>query len=133
MLQGALRLDEKYDVYLGNSVSGSVKVEKQGLYYKFICKCSLSGDVICRLVVTGRDKQENLGVLIPMGDWFGLETRIPIKRIGDGPYHFSLLTKQETATHYIPLSPEEPFKYIARLKESFLLAQNGRMGIILPD
>lgn len=105
---------------------GKVQVLRQGLYYRFHCRCQLSGDVICRLHVTCGEKGENLGVVVPMGDGFGLDTRLAAKHLGEGEWRFTLTPKQETPEKkLVPISPEEPFAYISRLKDAYLAEQNG--------
>lgn len=117
----------------GPSVSGKVQVLRQGLYYRVICHCRISGDVVCRLMVKTRDRQENLGVVVPEGDGFCLDKRISIKRMGEGKPEFFLLPKHEKREGtFVPIYPEEPFGYIERLKDSFLAQKNGQTGILLP-
>ena len=42
-------MEENYGVYFGNRPVGKVQVTRQGLYYHFLCRCELTGDVMCRL------------------------------------------------------------------------------------
>jgi len=123
---------EHFYVYFGNEKVGGVQVVRQGLYYRFVCRCKLAGDVLCRLQVTCGDKCENLGIVVPMEGTFGLETKLPVKRLGEGNMEFLLLPKHEKkAERFIPICPEEPFAYIARLKEAYLSRKNGQVGIVL--
>ena len=84
---------------------GRVLVERQGLYYIFRCRCTLSGETAFRLFASCGEKQEDLGVLVPMGNFFGLDT-----------------------THFAPISPEEPFAYLQRLKDAYLAEKDGQIG-----
>lgn len=123
-----------YEVFFGNHQAGKVQVLRQGLYYRFVCRCRLTGDVVCRLYVSCGGQQENLGVVVPVGDGFGLDTRLPVKRFRGGDPVFSLVPKHETvAGQFVPIIPEEPFAYIERLKNSFLVRKYGQMGILLED
>lgn len=123
---------EYYYVYFGKEQVGGVQVVRQGLYYRFICRCNLNGGTICRLQVTCGDSRENLGIVVPMDGAFGLETKLPVKRLGEGKMEFLLLPKHEVLTeHFIPISPEEPFSYIARLKDTYLVKRNGQRGVLL--
>lgn len=127
-------MEGNYAVWFGSQQAGKVQVQRQGLYYRFICRCSLTGDVVCRLMVTCGDKQENLGVVVPMDGGFGLDTRLAVKKIGEGKMDFLLVPKHETAKaagKFVPIYPEEPFTYIARLKEAFFIRQNGQAGVII--
>ena len=121
-----------YEVFFGRKSAGTVQVQQSGLYYRIICRCKLSGDVICRLFVICEGRKESLGVLVPVDSLFGLDTRIPIKRLGHGKMEFILMPKHESiGGTFAPIYPEEPFAYIARLKNSFLQYKNGQMGITI--
>ena len=121
-------------VYFGNQLVGKVSVTRQGLYYRFQCRCQLSGDVVCRLSVRCGDRRESLGVVVPMDGGFGLDTSLPAKRLGEGEMEFALSPKHDLPQgKFIPLSPEEPFAYIERLKESFLTKKEGKLGLVLPE
>lgn len=123
-----------YGVYLGKQLSGKVQVTRQGLYYKFACRCQLTGDVVYRLEVTSGNSRENLGILVPMDGGFGLDTKVPVKRFQEGETGFQLLPKHEKSSGtFVAIYPEEPFAYISRLKSAFLVKQNGRMGILLQE
>ena len=117
-------------MFFGNQQAGKVQVTRQGLYYRFVCRCKLSGDVVCRLYISCGGQQENLGVVVPSGNGFGLDTRLPVKRFREGEPSFSLIPKHEmTSGQFVPIIPEEPFAYIERLKTSFLVRKYGQLGI----
>lgn len=125
-------MEGNYAVFFGREQVGKVQVLKQGLYYRFTCRCRLTGDVVCRLTVSCEDKQENLGIVVPIGDGFGLDTKLPVKRLGNGMMKFQLHPKHEIEIEkFTPIYPEEPFAYIARLKDSFLVRKNGQAGILI--
>ena len=123
-----------YEVFFGNQQAGKVQVTRQGLYYRFVCRCKLTGDMVCRLYVSCGGQRENLGVVVPVGEGFGLDTRQSVKRFRAGEPSFSLVTKTEMASgQFVPIVPEEPFAYIERLKTSFLVKKYGQIGILLED
>ena len=123
-----------YGVYFGKEQVGKVQVQRQGLYYRFICRCRISGDVMCRLWVACGDKRENLGLVVPMDGGFGLNTALPVKRLGEGELSFTLIPKHDTpAGRFVPISPEEPFAYIERLKESYLVRKGEQVGILISE
>ena len=131
-------MENTYSVRFGTQDVGKVQVKREGLYYRFFCRCRLSGDVVCRLVAVCGGKEENLGVVVPVEDGFGLDKKIPAKRLGEGPMEFYIATKGSIPTsenrqpgNFIAIYPEEPFAYIARLKEAFFVRQNGQAGIII--
>jgi len=131
--KGVRFLEGKYDVYLNGNAVGYAHVAKEGLYYRIQCRCRLSGDV-CKLTVSCEERQTNLGVLIPVEDGFGLETKVPIKRLGDGKIEFSIVPNRAVLTgKFVPIYPEEPFAYIEKLKNAYLAKQNGQIGIRIEE
>jgi len=126
-------LEGTYNVCLGRETVGEVTVTKEGLYYRFRCKCDLSGDV-CKLLVTCDETEENLGTLVPSGSSYCLNTRLPIKRLGKGQPVFSVVPNRPVvAGRFVPICPEEPFAYLERLKDAYLVRRNGQMGIIIQE
>ena len=127
-------MDGEYEIRMGKEVVGTATVEQQGLYYRFSCKCNISGSVICRVTVSCNGHHENLGVLIPMGSGFGLTTKVAVKKLGKGLFLFRATPKhQKNEGRFIPIYPEEPFAYITRLQNAFLEVRNGQAGVVIGD
>ena len=131
-------MEGTYTVRFGNQDVGKVQVSREGLYYRFFCRCRISGDVVCRLAVVCGEKEEILGVVVPVEEGFGLEKKLPAKRLGEGTMEFFLITKgsapiRETRQEgkFVPIYPEEPFAYIAQLKQAFFVRQNGQAGLLI--
>lgn len=124
-----------YAVRFGEEPVGKVQVTREGLYYHVICRCRLSGEGMYRLEAASGEKRVNLGILVPEDNGFGIKTRFPVSRIGEGELTFCLRPKHEQlgGRHFVPIIPEEPFSYLERLKDAFLETQNGKKGISLPD
>jgi len=113
---------------------GKVQVIRQGLYYRFICRCRLEWDGVYRLSVLCGSSQRNHGVVVPEGGGFGMDQLIPCKRLEDGNAEFFPAPRHDSVSgKFVPISPEEPFYYIAKLKDAFLTQQNGKLGILLPE
>lgn len=123
----------EYPVLWGKKTVGKVSVEKEGLYYHFCGRCRIDGNTILRLYASCGEKQECLGVMLPGENGFQVETKLPVKRLGDGPFAFHLAAKHDAQRDgtFVPVYPDEPFRYIAQLKEGFLSIQNGKMGIVI--
>lgn len=90
---------------------------------------------MCRLHVICGNVRENLGVVVPMDGGFGLDTRLPAKRLGEGNMEFLLIPKHEEVQSgkFAAIYPEEPFSYIARLKDAYLVRKNGQVGILIRE
>ena len=123
-----------YEIKDGVSSVGKATVQQQGLYYRISCRCPLTREGMYRLIVHCNEKQEDLGTLVPMEGVFGLEKRIPVKRLGTGVPEFLLMSKNSKPKEkYIPVYPEEPFSYMTRLKDAYLERRNGQLGIVISE
>lgn len=127
-------MEGTYEIILGGEPVGQARVTRQGLYYCFFCRCRLSGGVIFRLQVRWGEKTESLGIPVPQGEWFVLETRLPSKRMGQGKPEFLAVPRHpELPENFHPISPEEPFTYLSRLENAFLAYRDGKPGISFRD
>ena len=128
-------MEQSYDVLLDGTAVGRVQVSRQGLYDRYSCRCRLPGREVCRLYVRCGDRQENLGVLIPEGADFCLETGIPAKRLGEGERRFFVVPKSQKAPQpvaFLPIRPDQPFDFIEQLKDACLAVRDGQAGALLP-
>ena len=113
---------------------GQATVRRQGLYWQFSCRCDLSGETVCRVRVTCGGQQTNLGILVPEGGKFVLNTKVAASKLGSGTPEFTCQPRHpELQGKFIPLRPEEPFAYLHRLEDAFLARQNGELGIVIPE
>ena len=123
-------MEKWYPVHMGSSAVGKVRVIQQGLYYVFRCRCRVGETVMCRLSVCCGEKREDLGIVVPVDGGFGLETRLPVKRLGQGELAFFLTPKGTLeAETIIPVYPEEPFAYLSQLKRAYLIKRDGQCCI----
>ena len=137
-IRGALHLEEYYTVCFNDRDAGKVQLIRQGLYCRVICRCQVPGDRVFRLYSVGSDCRENLGVVVPEGDGFVLDRKIPAKRLGEGNIRFLLSDTDVQPDNvsggtFVPICPEEPFLYIERLKTAFLQSENGKIGIRITE
>ena len=123
-----------YDVYQADAKIGKMYVDRQGLYYRFRCRCSLTGKVIYRIVAKCGNISENLGILVPGEGDFILDTRLPAKRFPAGTFSFHALPRHSALQdRFIPIHPQEPFSYLSRLKNARLEKRSGQTGIVIPE
>ena len=128
-------MEGKYAVLLNGKQVGEVCVSKQGLYYRFQCTCQLQDDAVCRLMVRLKDGRENIGVMIPEGNRVQLDRKLPVKRFPGGSEEFYILRQGERQDKglFVPISSDEPFEYLPKLKDAFLTSQNGKIGVWIPE
>jgi len=123
-----------YDVFLGSQAVGTAQVRKEGLYYKISCRCSLSGETVCKIIVTCNDLKADLGVCVPTDGCFGLDTKLPVKQLGEGSFSFSIVPKHpQLQQNFVPIAADEPFGYLEKLNKACMAIQNGAVGILIDD
>ncbi len=121
-------------ILLGGQAVGTAEVRREGLYYCFDCQCRLSGEIMYRLTVRCGERTENLGIPVPEGGRFVLRSRIPVKRLGEGTFLIRAEPKHaELMGKFVPLSPEEPFRYLRRLQDAFLQVRDGQVGVVFRE
>lgn len=127
-------MDGTYDVLFGGEPVGKVFVDRQGLYYRFRCRCGLTGDAMYRLRACWGEQRRDLGILVPMEGDFGLQTRQPVKLFPEEPPRFLVVPRHgPVRENMTAVFPEEPYAYIRRLKEAYLARQREQMGAALPE
>lgn len=125
-------MEGNYGVYFSDKLCGKVQVLRQGLYYLFVCRCQITGDVVCQLKAVFPDTEQHLGILVPMDDGFGLRTKIPVKHFSGNPVKFAVSVKHDHSNEFFaPIYPEEPFLYIEKLKNAYLTRKYGQIGVII--
>ena len=125
-------MDGRYEVFQEGKAVGKVEVCREGLYYRFSCRCRPAGDGMMRLWMTCGEEETDLGLCVPMEGVVGTEKRISAKLCGPGEPQFCLYHKDDIFRgRFIPLSPEEPFRYLHRLENAFLERRGRQIGIVL--
>ena len=125
-------MEARYPIFMGQEQIGEATLTQQGLYVHFSCRCKLSGEVVHRLVLKRGEDSENLGILVPNGSYFELSKRIPLSRVGEGPFRICAVPRHaKVDEQFIPLIPQEPFSYVHRLNDAYLARRNGQIGVIV--
>lgn len=148
-------MDEIYAVMYRDEQVGKLQMQKQGLYCRLQCRCQLPGDDIYRLrMVQGKDST-HIGVLVPEGDGFLLDKKIPVKRIPAGELRFVVRGSREPEEpeerpeekpeqmqeqtqetipeekEFVPICEEEPFSALEQVRGSVLAWQDDQPGIFV--
>ena len=122
----------QYSIFSGDEEIGKAQVQRQGLYYHIRCRCRLTGEVRYKLLVSCGENTADLGLCVPQETDFGVDTKIPIKRLGEGSMSFHLVPKHMRGI-FVPVSSDKPFDYICQLENARLAKCNGVVGVILDD
>ena len=115
-------MDEKFEVTHGGRTVGTVKLRREGLYCRILCRCGLMDGEIYRLYADG----EKLGVLVPSGGELVLETKVAAKRLKPG-CGFSLDGRQAS---FFPIRPGEAFPQLCLVREGKLIFRDGEPGLL---
>lgn len=91
---------DAYEIQYQGKTVGTVRTQKQGLYHCFHCRCTLPDEGMYRIHAIAGDKWEDLGICIPVEGKFGMDKKVPLKRLGEGKLAFQLVEKD--------WKPEEP-------------------------
>ena len=93
---------ETYDITHESAPVGTARMEKQGLYYVFSCRCRLPKEGLYRIHAVNGETREDLGICIPMDGVFGMDKKVPQKRIGEGILTFELVPKDWKPQEIVP-------------------------------
>ena len=126
-------MEGTYEVCLGSMPMGTVHVSRQGLYWHFDCRCSLHSDTMQELILHIGQQTHNLGLLTPESGTFCLRTKLAAKKIGQGTPKFCLQPRHAPMEGiFVPLHPQEPFRYLHRLEQTYLARRGEEVGLVLP-
>lgn len=115
-------MEGTYELRFGEKRIGTVCVRREGLYYALLCRCPKLSRGMFELLAG----EENLGLLVPLHGVMGLECRIAAKRLGEGRLSFSL---RERNTDCVEIHAEEPFAYLQRLHDAYLVKKGEKTMI----
>ena len=125
-------MEGNYPLSFGGRTVGKVQVLRDGLYWRFHCRCKLSEGMIHKVMVSDGEKEVHLGILVPEGSGFQLDTRLPRKRLSGMKWQFQAMPTRPASTEYcVPIRSEEPFAYLERLKNAYLEKRDGQVVAIL--
>jgi hypothetical protein len=125
-------MEGTYSIHCGGQAVGTVKVSKEGLYYRFECECRLQKREVCKISAVCGEETIAIGTPVPEGEMFKLRTRLPVKRFsGRAPRFFITGNKEENAEEFIPVDPDAPFLHLKDLKNAVFCIQNGISGIVI--
>ena len=115
-------MEDTYEIQYHGEPVGHVRTQKQGLYLCFHCRCTLPDESMYRIHALGEAGREDLGICVPMDGSFGMDKKIPLKRLGEGGLTFQLVPKdwkpEETVIEPEPQMPvHEEEKIVEQITE----------------
>ena len=115
-------------VYYEGSSVGHARIQKEGLFYKFICSCTPPDSSVYRISVDDGENRRDLGICVPQGDIYTLTARVPCKYLKGDSLHFELTDKKAVA---VPVRSGEPFDHLEQLENARFHEENGQAEINL--
>ena len=113
----------EYTVIQNDAPVGQVQLAKEGLYYVIQCQVNLAKPGTYRLWAQTGEHSLDLGICVPYGGCFGLQTRIPAKKIN--PNQLRFLLKDSSKIQCIPVFEDQPFSCIQLLEKGKLCMKEG--------
>ncbi len=125
-------MEGTYEVAFGTETIGTVRVSRQGLYYRFESRCEECGGQMMQLQMNQGKQWTVLGLLIPKQNRLVLDTKIPAKRLEEGSARFRLIPRHASLPDtFVPLHPQEPFQWLRQLEGARLEKRGGEVGLVL--
>lgn len=107
-----------YDIMMDTKVVGQAEVIKEGLYYRFTCKCTPPNDAVHRILVNDGVHTRDLGICVPTGEWFCLVCRVPVKYLTGEKLVFTLAPNEKRTA--VPVETDTPFPALDKLETAYL-------------
>lgn len=127
-------MEGNFEVYQNGQAVGTVALSREGLYYRFRCRCSPLTESVTRLVWKADGNVLSLGILVPVGGCFGLDTRMAIKKCPGEKPEFMLVENGKEAMLQQPESaekkPSEPEHTEALIHEAEEAPRQEQMRIV---
>ena len=109
-------------VYRDSVPFGLAEIIREGLYYRIRVHCPQSG----RVLVYEAKGMRDLGICVPSEGEFVIETRVPVKQLGEGELSFCV-TSDKNMFH--PVEADKPFEHPDILRDCVLCFQKGQIGV----
>lgn len=118
-----------FDIYFYNSVVGKVIVMPDGLYYNISCRCTLPSNGIYRVIMHSGNQTINLGVCVPTGGCFGIDTKLPQKYIDVRNCTLELSKQGENDSLRVLIEPDKPFDKLQLLNRAVYDPETGVLSV----
>ena len=119
-----------YNVCFDNQIVGWVTVTRQGLYAIISCRCGVTGGKKYDLYAKTETGKCSLGLLYAADGGYGLDTRIPVKKLGQGSIQFLIEQKMEQACS-ISLHCQIPTSVLLALEQYSYARSEGKPCLVL--
>ncbi len=117
------------DIMMDGKNVGTVTIEKEGLYYRFFCRCHFEDKAVHSIWVFWEGGSRKLGVCIPEGKYACLNTKVPIKYIPSTELTFKIDHRENDG--FYPIDPGQPFPHMDKLTKARFATLDGKPGLVI--
>jgi hypothetical protein len=121
-----------YKVYKSQEAVGEVVLTQEGLYYRIRCNCKPTNEIL-RLVCRSTQEETVIGVCAPTEWGFGIERRVPVKKMGQPPLEFQLLGEMDMQGDFYKLTDRLPDVLLDKLERCRFVVRDGVAGLRIMD
>jgi hypothetical protein len=115
-------LQTYYTVFRETEAFGKAELNREGLYYRICIHCPQSARIHLRCALGTLD----LGVCVPSAGEFIIQTRIPVKKIGEGKITFYTASEE---TSFYPVSEDASFLRLNLLRSCVMASHGDVIGV----
>jgi len=123
----------EFEIAMDGKVVGKATVERQGLYCRFSCRCVFPDKGIHTIWVCWDGGSRKLGVCVPNGRDYCLNTSVPLKYIPDKRLTFAVDYTEKKQDDFYAVDAERPFDPIDKLSRAQFDVRDGKPGLIIPN
>ena len=120
---------QEYPITCENKSVGTAQVTVEGLYYRIRCYCTQEARPPRRILMRSEAASVDLGICVPDGNRFSLNTRIAVKRLGKGDFSFHLSSPGNEKEIFYVVDKNKPFPHLPSIKKARFAVQDGKAGL----
>ena len=120
---------QEYPIICKNKPVGTAQVTVEGLYYRIRCWCTQEARPPRRILMRSEAASVDLGICLPDGQQFIMNTRIAAKRLGEGAFSFHMSAPEYEKGIFYVVETNKPFPHLSSLKRARFTVQDGKAGL----
>lgn len=118
-----------YQITWNGSSVGNAELHKEGMFYRFLCRCRLPNKGLYRVIVTDGENKYDLGICVPEGNGYSCVARVPCNQLKGNNLSFALMGSEEKRG--ITIASGKPFAHLDKLNAARLHFANGLPEIMI--
>ena len=112
------------EIHYNGEKIGTATIKKEGLYYSFQCLCRFDDKKIHRLTAYGETGIVDLGICVPFGNDFAVNTKVAASKLGKGEISIEADRRPEQHKECVPVDAGQPFPKLEEL-DTAILSESG--------